>query len=375
MAEHFLLRKESRPLSLLKVARMSEEEVRCAFAELRWGSKTQQTCPDCGLTTEHKYFRSQNRWRCKGCNWAFTVTSGTVFHRHRLPLRTIYAAIVVYANAAKGISALQLSRDLTVHYKTAFVLLHKLRESIFLGASREKMSGEVEVDAVHLHNYVRKANKVEDRVDLREKENRNQQECIVLVLRQRHDKPASTEAPPDDAALKTSSIDSKRKKKRKAPGPGAKLTRIFVLPSENRTDINAVIENNVAKDTIIFSDSHDGYADLSAKWDHRVVNHSLRYSGENGENENQAESYFARFRRMLMGQIHHHQRKYLDVYANEAAFREDMRRESNQEFTEEVVRRCLQRGKSLDWTGYWQGNHRLRDSLETSEVDATEAGV
>ena len=58
------------------------------------------------------------------------VTSGTLFAHHKLPLRTYLAAIAIFCNEVKGKSALALSRDLDVQYKTAFVLAHKLREAM-----------------------------------------------------------------------------------------------------------------------------------------------------------------------------------------------------------------------------------------------------
>lgn len=114
---------------------MSGDEARDFFADLRWGSKTHQTCPHCGCVDTHRYVRGQKRWRCRGCYPAFSVTSETVFNGHKLPLQTILAAIVLYVNAVKGISALQLSRDLNVQYKTAYVLLHKLRVECYMIAT------------------------------------------------------------------------------------------------------------------------------------------------------------------------------------------------------------------------------------------------
>src|SRR3978361_515535 len=78
------------------------------------------------------------RFRCKGCKKDFTITSGTLFASHKLPLRSYLAAIAVFCNEVKGKSALALSRDLGVSYKTAFVLQHKFRE-----AMAEEMKGRV----------------------------------------------------------------------------------------------------------------------------------------------------------------------------------------------------------------------------------------
>ena len=403
MAQHFLLSKEAKELSVFEVLTMSDDEVRIRFAQLRWGCADLQACPDCGLVDSHKYFPAQRLWRCKSCNWAFSVTTGTVFHRHRLPLRTIFAATLLYANAVKGVSALQMSRELKVEHKTAFVLLHKLRESILKARDTDMFSGEVEIDAAHVHNYVRPKNVGNERVDRREKENRNENECIVLVLRERHAKPPVVVVPPPDESIaagvppgETTGVETalsvatpgaqgalpaeagpaapaatgtattprkEKKKKRRQLGPGAKRTRTFVLRTENKDDVMVIVRANVQAGAKIFSDEAPAYTDLSANWDHHVVNHSKEYSGEKGENENQAESYIVRFRRMLMGQIHHNHRKYLDVYANEAGFREDRRRVSNKAFTYEVLEKCLQSGPSADWTGYWQGNHRQDDPV------------
>jgi transposase-like protein len=133
--KHFLLSSGSRDIALADMFAMSGEETRNFFADLRWGSKTLLTCPHYGCVDSHRHVRRQKRCRCRGCYAAFSVTSGTVFNGHKLPLQTILAAIVLYVNAVKGISTLQMSRDLNVQHKTAYVLLHKLRETLCLPAS------------------------------------------------------------------------------------------------------------------------------------------------------------------------------------------------------------------------------------------------
>ena len=66
-------------------------------------------------------------------------------------------------NGAKGVSALQVSRDLAVQYKTAFVLSHKLREAMAREDIGRKLSGEVETDGAYFGGYVKPANRKEDR--------------------------------------------------------------------------------------------------------------------------------------------------------------------------------------------------------------------
>ncbi len=70
------------------------------------------------------------RWRCKACRKDFSITSGTLFASHKMPLRSYLMAIAFFANEVKGKSMLALSRDLGTQYKTAFVLTHKMREAM-----------------------------------------------------------------------------------------------------------------------------------------------------------------------------------------------------------------------------------------------------
>ncbi len=60
----------------------------------------------------------------------FSVTSGTIFASRKMSYTDLLAAIVIVINGAKGVSALQLARDLDCQHKTAFVLAHKLREAM-----------------------------------------------------------------------------------------------------------------------------------------------------------------------------------------------------------------------------------------------------
>lgn len=338
MPQHFLLSRKARGLSLKQVFAMSDDVARETLAELRWGDNLAQTCPHCGVIRAHRYVKLQKRWRCKECYQPFSVTSGTVFHGHKLSLQTIIAGMLVYANAVKGLSALQLSRELDVQYKTAFVLLHKIRESLWKTQDTTPFEGDVEIDAAHVHRYVRPKNKKVDRLDRRLEENQNKLRCIVLVIRQRY--PAQDEGE-----------------------EGAMRTRVFVLKSENENDIRAVVEANVKRGSRIFTDEASGYASLGALYPHEVVCHEAEYQSDTGANQNQAESFFSRLRRMLMGQIHQYVRKHLDVYANEIAFREDWRRKSNRTFVMDALQKCLQCPRSRDWAKYWQGNNRKHDSV------------
>jgi transposase-like protein len=191
VAQHFLLSKAAKTLSLAQVFRMTDGEAETAFKMIRWADTNgTPVCPSCGSVESYEARRPNGalRFRCKGCKKDFTITSGTLFASHKLPLRGYLAAIAVFCNEVKGKSALALSRDLGLSYKSAFVLLHKLRE-----AMAEEMKGrvvggegkEAEIDGGYFGGYVKPANFKENRVDRRRSNNKNGKRKVVVIIRER----------------------------------------------------------------------------------------------------------------------------------------------------------------------------------------------
>src|SRR3546814_12647263 len=93
--------------------------------------------------------------------------------------------IVIFVNGAKGVAALQLSRDLDVQYKTAFVLSHKLREAMALEDAGQKLGGVVEVDGAYFGGYVKPTNHKAHRCARRLLANQSGKRQSVVVVRER----------------------------------------------------------------------------------------------------------------------------------------------------------------------------------------------
>jgi transposase-like protein len=332
MSQHFLLSAKARTLSVLKVMQMSSTDAFTVFKELRWGAGDEVSCPCCGVIGKHAFRRDRRQWKCKDCSHTFSVTSGTIFANHKLPLRTYLAAIAVYTNAVKGISSLQLSRDLGVQYKTAFVLAHKIRESLMEKRDGAPLSGEVHLDGAYVNGYIRPKNKKEDRIDRRLAENQRPDKRCVFVMSQ------------ELAA-------------------GASKTLAFVLKSENQIDVGNLADAYITKGSTICADENNAYDPLHARFDTRRVNHSVEYRAPDGTTNNQAESFFSRFRRMQYGQCHKLGNLYLVNYANEAAYREDTRRWANGTIFRDITGKCAHTKTSRNWCGYWQGNKRQEERL------------
>src|SRR6202042_3298511 len=120
-----------------------------------------------------------------------TLTSGTLFAYHRMPLQNYLAAIAIFCNEVKGKAALALSRDLGTSYKTAFVLAHKIREAMASETKGAHVGGEgrtVQVDGMYTGGHVRPANLKENRIDRRLARNQTGKRRVVVIARERDGK-------------------------------------------------------------------------------------------------------------------------------------------------------------------------------------------
>ena len=316
MASHFLLSAKARTLSLVQVARMSDEQAHATFRALRWPETGgDPVCPHCGCVACYE-FRTRRLFKCKGCLRQFSVTSGTTFHSRKLPIRDYLMAIAIFANAAKGISALQLGRDLDVSYKTAFVLAHKLREAMAADQAKYRPKGEVEVDGAHFGGTIRQENYKADRVDRRRAEHQTGKRRVVVVMRERQ---------------------------------GRSLP--FVVKAEDEGVVT--VARRVQPGSTVYADEAPHWDALHASFVAKRINHSFAFS-DDGACTNQAESYFSRLRRAEFGQHHRISGDYLGFYAGEMAWREDMRREDNGTQYERMTADALHHPKSRNWCGYWQ---------------------
>lgn len=329
MCQHFLLSAKARTLSVRQITKLTEQEAHDLLKTIRWGERDEDmVCPHCGTIHAPYKIKTRNQYRCKHCQHTFSVTSGTIFANHKLPISVYLLAIVLFVNAVKGISALQLARDLGVQYKTAFVLAHKIRESLMEQRPNDTLTGEVHVDGAYVNHYIRPKNKKSERIDRRLAVNQRDDKRCVLVMRQ-----------------------------------GTEKTKTFVLKSENQASVMVLAQANIDHNAFICADESNAYDPLHGKFKIGRVNHSQEYRSADGITNNYAESFFSRFRRMQLGQCHKFSNRYLDNYANEAAYREDMRQAANGEQFDDIAHKCVKTRASRDWCGYWQGNKRDGERL------------
>jgi transposase-like protein len=322
MAQHFLLSKAAKSLSLASVFTMKDADAETAFRRIRWADTNgDPVCPHCGGVDAYdcRRLKGAPRFRCRACVKDFSITSGTLFASHKLPIRAYLAAIAIFCNEVKGKSALALSRDLCVSYKCAFVLLHKLREAMAAELRGRVVGGEgkiAEVDGGYFGGYVKPANMKEHRRDRRMLRNQNGKRKAVVIVRERN---------------------------------GNSIPAVF----KSEAQAIAFISAHVEKGTLINADDAAAWNELHAKYEMKRINHEEAYS-QDGACTNWAEEFFSRMRRAEIGHHHHIAGNYLLRYAQEATWREDNRRMSNGEQIQKLSSNALNSGKSEAFTGYWQ---------------------
>jgi transposase-like protein len=289
MSQHFLLSPAARTLSLRDIMRMSDETAHARLVAIRFAANNGEPfCPHCGVLKVYTLAETPIRWKCAGCRRKFSVTSETLFHSRKLPIREYLAIIALFCDGVKGVAALRMARDMRVNPKSAFVLLHKLREA--MGAvvtDGGELAGEVEIDGAYFGSRIRAANRLADRRQQRRDDSNRQ---VVVVARER----------------------------------GLGRTIPWVVDWES--DAILPIRQNVASGTEVHADESGAWNILHASYPMKRVNHSVEFKAEDGACTNQAESYFSRLRRSQFGIHHRISGHLLQAYADEMAWREDNRR-------------------------------------------------
>ena len=329
---------------------LSEEEARLLLAEMRWGSRTDQVCPDCGVIDSHYVIRARSQWRCKHCKFTFSVTTRSPFADHKISCKKLAIAIFAFIIAQKGLPASELKRIIGCDYKTCFTLLGKIRLALMDTMPKEKLNGVVEIDGGHFSGRPRKG--------------RKKPEATVPEIPKKYQEQHRQKLPRAEFPYHPNRRLLIAMRQKASDGNGAARTVVATVRSENAADIEALVLKNIEKGSIVRSDELTAYGNLKyLGYVHETVNHSEAFSTDDGINQNQAESYFSRFQRACIGIYHRITPKYMIDYAVETAWREDVRRVNTQEQFRLMVSRILNAGVSRDWCNYSHGHKREAEIL------------
>lgn len=292
------------------------------FEKLRWGETP--VCAYCGSARLSKRGKDL-RFKCYECGKSTSVTVDTALHSTNMGLKKWLFAFSIICDAKKGLSALQLQRNLNISYPTALKMYHKMRDLMSIENDTIKLDDIVEIDEMYVGGKPRKFNDGQTnkpfkgtsipKLDERIKELKE----VGVKFKRGKGNPAK------------SALNPKR-------GRGTSKIPVVGIVERNGDVVAEVTQNVTAKqlkdmvqkyvdtdDAVLISDEYSGYSKMDAIIEHVKIDHQKLYSYK-GINTNSIESFWAIIKRQIIGQHHQVSLKYLPKYVAEAVFKYNNRK-------------------------------------------------
>ncbi len=265
-----------------------ETNAREALEAVRWPNGP--VCPHCGNADGKKIAKVEGKkqshrpglYYCNECKGQFTVTVGTVFERSKIPLTKWWMAAHLFNQGKNGCSAHEIHRSLKVTYKTAWFMMHRLREAMDdLQNGSEPMGGKghsVQADETYYGNTSKRAKHYR-------KGHSHKSGVVALV------NPKTGEA------------------------------RAFAVRKATSKTVREIIQKHVHRDTILVTDESPLYLKSGIKKRQKVFHTIKEYVNKDGFTTNNVENFFGTFKRGMRGTYRFCGEQHLQRYLNEFAFR------------------------------------------------------
>lgn len=147
--------------------------------KVRWGDKVR--CVYCNSENTNE-LKKELRHHCNGCRKSFSVTVGTIFHHTHIELQKWFLVIALMLNAKKGLSAYQISRDLSIRRVTVWSMMHRIRKA--MKNNLHLLSGIVEMDETYIGGKQRPKNNKDDDNDFQppKRGRGTDKECVIGMI-------------------------------------------------------------------------------------------------------------------------------------------------------------------------------------------------
>lgn len=265
-----------------------EQACRDFLVAQRWNGIPE--CPYCGCRKSYKIEKGK-RFKCANpeCWKKYSVTVGTIFEASNIPLTTWFAAMYLITAHKKGISSVQLAKDLGVTQKTGWFILMRIRESL-----KEKapllLVNEVQVDEAYMGGEDKNRHKDKKKLTT----GRGAKVPVVGMVE---------------------------------TGGGQVVTK--VMPWVSKVNITALFDQHLHREARLVTDSNPIYYKIGRRYEHVIINHTEGQYKIGVHHTNSIENYWSLLKRGIHGIYHQVSPQHLQRYCDEFAFRFNRRKLSD----------------------------------------------
>lgn len=267
--------------SILELIQAFPDQQACIdhLEQLRWNGNVVSPFD----ATSKVYDCKGNRYKCKNTGKYFNVKTNTIFDNTKLPLQKWFLAIWLVTSHKKGISSIQLGKDIGITQKSAWFMLSRIRQCFGIDNDTQ-LDNEVEAD----ETFVGGKNK-----------NRHADKKIKAT--------SDDKAPVLGMVERTGKLVAKH------------------VPNTMMETLSKEILNNVKESAKLYTDEYTSYARLKRVYDHQTVKHNQHQYVNGRVHTNTIESFWAILKRGIFGIYHFTSKKHLQLYVDEFAFRYNSR--------------------------------------------------